>query len=241
MNTLFKPYRLINADEVQTLQRRFNTAIVHWNETYSTKCIQVQLTPTTANPIKEDEELFLLHHHNQSIALLENHYVSFITSALFDEQSISFNDAGHAVFMILIDDLFSLESVQKISNTTCINDWFYPGSPGLTLTLTHNQHRLNLYLDPDWIINQLPKPQKSMQALSPLKQALSAQVIHLDVQFESLYLSISQLLTLQIGDLIQTDHVLSAPLHLNHQQHSLFQVNAGQVQENKSIQLLRTS
>lgn len=265
MNAHFKPYRLIGAQELQTLTQRINNVLDSWNNDYAMHPINSCLKQVSRQPIRNIEENALLVHASQPLALLEGNYLALIKTSLFADESNCFNAAAEVLFNRLISQLLTLspELVQIDKNSTEMQEWFYPGAPGLVLTLkvtapsfttrevngldwdkqilvNNTTHRVTLYLHPSWVLPQLIPINKTTKPLSPLSDAFSNHVIHLSVELERLHLSTTQLVHLQVGDVIQTDHPLTLACWLKHQQQTLCQAEIGQIHEHKSIQLSRS-
>ncbi|MDI9817548.1 MULTISPECIES: FliM/FliN family flagellar motor C-terminal domain-containing protein [unclassified Legionella] len=235
-----KPYRLLSPHERQTLQQHFLKVIDQWNQEYPAKPIHCQLT--SAHKPEKPDKLRLLQQHERPLALVDSCYLSFMNDCHFLSTADCFDDVSENLFISLIKQLLTVEDPAWAMGSINTEDWFYPGSPCLALEFTSDHSHFDLYLHPEWVLAQLPDYQyQPASALGKLHDALAEEHLELQVVLEPFDLPVNQLLNLQVGDLIKTDHRLTLPLHLQHEQKIVATVDIGQNQTYKSIQLRKSS
>ncbi len=238
MMTTCKPYRLINETELQQFRQRFSAILATWNQAYSTQFIDYHLARPDPNKITGDFRFLL--NDNKPLALLSSNYLSFLKNSLFKDDSSCFDLTVEAFLLDLVKQLLAVESLELSPHFMIDTDeWFYYGAPSLMLTLQNEKDVMQLYPHPQWVLSQLPIYEPLAKPLNKLADALATQLLELTVELESLRLPINKLHNLKIGDVIQTDHPLSAPLSLQYQQQMICKVKVGQFQHHKSIQLTR--
>ena len=227
MKSPFKPYRLINGIERSLLQQRFEQQLLPWNEQHALfpLSIRLRLSPTTAPQ------------QNVCWAKAQATWctpdLSMIQNSLFGDESPCFHRVTETLFNALITDLFGDEPLDPIE------DWFYPGTPSLTLTFVSADQTKAVYLHPQWVIKALPAHQTAKQSTVSLHQALATQSIPLNVDLMPITLNVSDILRMQIGDLIKTDHPVTEPAALFYEQTSIASVEIGESNSYKSIQITR--
>lgn len=243
-----KPFRLINASELQHLQTCFDKRLAIWNDNYalhplscklsynpdhlSTKSMSRSVEPT----FRPHDLTALINHENQPIALCNQHDPCVIQQHVYGKNSTDFSDINETLFTSLLNQLFGTTSLQWRADAN-INDYLYTGSPGLALTIEST----TLYLHPQWVINALPQQRTAAEPVHLLNDALATQALPLQVALNPIPLRLSQIMHLQVGDVIQTDHPLSMPLLLKHGKETLCNVDIGDNHQTKTIQITRTS
>lgn len=238
-----KPFRLINCTELNTLKQRLNKNLQQWNEQYARFPLTCELS-STAMPI--DQFMFtslLRSEQQQPIALLLQHDISVISHSLFGNSDPCLYDISETLLLNLISTLLETSplQLQKTIPLTTDNEWFYNGSPSLLLTLHCDQHILHLALHHQWVLNTIPLAQTSTKPICPLNDALAEQVLQLNVVLDPLTLKLADVIRLCVGDVIKTDHPVTTPLKLSHYNKTICDVHLGEVNLNKSIQLMRSS
>lgn len=234
-----KPYRLINAKERNDLLVLFRERLKPWCDTYCYLPITLELNPVSKTHV-DSEQLSILNNQDNLLAL-EKNYISFLNLALFGRNSISFNSTSESLFLTLVNTLFGIETSILTRTKAPLADWIYAGSTCLLIQLECQGEMLNLYVNPHWVYQQLPSLQSGKSTLTPLHEALHQETLTLHLELKPLTLPIKQLLHLQIGDVLSSDHYFSEPLNLMHQNHCVAQADLGQSNHYKSIILKRTS
>lgn len=234
-----KPYRLINSKELSDLLFSFTEKLKPWCDTYCCLPITLQVNPTPKTYVA-CENLSIKNNQDYLVAL-EKNPLSFLNQALFGRDSTSFNSTSESLFLKLINTLFEVETCALTNTQPPLHDWFYAGSTCLLLQLECQGEILNLFINPHWVYQHLPSPQTSKTALTPLDEALNHENLTLHLELKPLELPLNQLLNLQIGDVLSTDHFLAQPLNLVHQHHCVAQADLGQSNHYKSIILKRSS
>jgi hypothetical protein len=240
MKTVFKSYRLISPKELDYFQQNFRQQVVNWSPLYASTELHVELRSAPKIAEDSDEKFLLITEGKKPIALLDNNYLELLKESLFSDKSPCFDQICSEIFVNFLKQILVFDSLEFGNNSTHPRDWFYPGSPCLVSRFSNETKGFNLYLHPNWILAQIPKQKPSLQALAKLDEVLTSKEILLTVELESLKLSLHKLLGLQVGDVIKTSHLISKPLLLRHQQQTLCEVEAGQIQHFKSVQLKRS-
>jgi flagellar motor switch/type III secretory pathway protein FliN len=234
-----KPYRLINAIELQQLNQQFKQELDTWNEEYCCTPLDMHLTMTPKN--YRVEQASMLQGHNDVLGCLEGDYLNVITHALFGSEQSSFHAASTELLLKLLNKFFQLEESMLQDYEEENPDWFYAGSTSVLLTFTSEQNNFTLIVNPDWVYQQLPALQKKAAPLSSLDEALAEQNIHLALELSSSNLSIKSLAGLQVGDVLSTKHPITKPLRVTRGKELFAEAELGQSASHKSIVLKRKS
>ncbi len=229
MNNTFKPFRLINASELDYFQQKFKQILANWNQLYAGKPLSMEISrlinkPTESNE-NSDKKLLLLS-NKKPLALLEKSYLTLVKESLFADQSLCFDKASAEILRFLLKELLAVETLEEVDDRTNPSNWFYSGSPCLLVKFGCINKSFNLYLHPDWVLNCLPKQKMSLPALAKLDEALASKELALTLELQTQKINLSKLLSLQVGDVIKTTHLISNPLIIRHQQQSVFEVES---------------
>ena len=219
MTLIFKPYRLINNVELQILQASFDKKLQHWNDMHALFPLSLQL--------------------NRTLETSEDQHLSVIKYSLFGDQSDCFNTQADTLFTTLLTQLFDTHTAAF--SRSPVDDWCYIGSPSLTLALHNAEGSLTLYLNPEWVLSALPTYSITKKATATIQQSLATQRLNLEVALTSLPLKLADIIRLRVGDVIKTDHSLSAPAQLTLQHKTICSVDIGASNACKSIQITRES
>ncbi len=237
MNSTCKPYRLINAQELNELQLAFEKNLQIWNEQYALFPLSCELTK---NPTPPTQTTCLMFYDNANAPLSivggEFEDRNIIKHHLFGDTSECFNTTSDALFIALINQLFDTQTLQ-LQTEPNLDEWFYHGSPCLALRL----NAITLYLHPQWVLNALPSYTKTQNPLINLTEAFDPQSIQLQVELNPASLRLNDVIHLQVGDVIKTDHPITTPLQLKQNQHLICTAEIGKTHSYKSIQLTRPS
>lgn len=246
MNLNAKPYRLINPNELMMLQEKFERIIQLWNDKHALLPLSCVLSHALT-PVSTHECTLLLDGANAQALLLNSDY-AIIKHSLFDDASDAFNAISQTLLMVLINELLGTTSLTQQSCPPSANkEWFYTGAPTLALILTNSTNgtclhpNITLYLHPQWVLCALPKNHNSKIKPIAIHKAIDTKKIDLQVALIPVPLPLKSMLNLRVGDVIKTDHPLTAPLHLNHQQQTVCHVDIGITNAYKSIQITRPS
>jgi len=210
----FKPYRLINDPELKMLQQEFDNKLQRWNDEHA-------MFPLTS----------ILGRSTQHADFTRD--LSIIKQSLFGDESNCFNALTETLFKELLNQLLGTQLLDPIE------DWFYTGTPALTLTLCCAGKTMTLYLHPQWVLNALASENNPKKPISTLHQALSAQHIDLHIELNPVPLKLTDIARLSVGDIIKTDHPITKPAKLSHQQKPICSVDIGESNSFKSIQIAR--
>lgn len=233
---MMKPFRLINAHELETIRQQFTQIINDWNATYSLYPLTLSLESLPKNYVLLDG--VMIYSALTPLALLDKAYVKSLNHCLFGEDAPCYDSTSEALLLILSDQLFKKQSCTL--KEAPIPNWSYPGSTGLILTLKTQTHQITLTLNPDWVYEQLPKNKALKTALSPIDETLGEEKITLSVDLNPINLPVNQLTSLQVGDVIVLSHPLSTPIRVTKNKQMIAQAELGLSSNQKSI-LLRTS
>lgn len=237
---MMKPYRLINSYEMEELNQHFTQVTQHWSDEYT-------LTPfisDLASPPKD----YAVHNglkilaDNQTIAIIEEQYLCVLNQILFGKNEPCFNSVSQELMLILLQKLLKSEQCNISKTTETIPNWFYKGSTCLLLTLsTNNNNNITITLNPEWVYQYLSPNTAVPTNFDSLGDALAEQVLTLSLDLIPLSLPINQLINIQIGDVIVTDHPITTPLRLTQNGQLVAQAELGQSLHHKSIVLKRSS
>ncbi len=240
MNSKFKPYRLINCTELRDLQQAFACKLQAWNDVHALFPLSCQLrrNPKLPGSLKFDN---LTNAANSGIALLDKSCLSLIKYSLFDDTSDCFDAVAESLFMALLSQLLGAAVLKETIEKWVIEDWFYTGAPTCALTLTCANESITIYLHPQWVSDALPSNYRSTKSPVTLHEALATQRLQLHVTLNPLPLKLADVIRLQVGDVIKTDHPITDPLALTHQQQTICNVDIGKLNTTKSILTSRKS
>ena len=236
MNSNYKPYRLINTQELLELQLAFEKKLQPWNEQYALFPLSCELTRNPTTPAIQNNAI-MFYDNAQPIALLPLvEERAIIKHHIFGDTSDCFNAISDMLFITLINQLVETQT-QQLQARPNVDEWFYQGSPCLALTL----NTIPLYLHPQWVINALPSYPKVQKTIANLTDALEPQPIQLHVELNPVSLQLNNILRLRVGDVIKTDHPITTPVQLKQNQHFICTAEIGETRSYKSIQLTRSS
>lgn len=250
---MIRPYRLINVQEMDELNQHLTQVIQDWNKEYALIPFDVHLTAPPKEYVVNQNVPILA--DNQTVATIEQHYLELINQLLFGENKPCFDSTSKDLFLILLCKLLKLEECTINNLTTPTPDWFYKGSTCLLLTLSihsSQDHTLNtkediplntltILLSPEWVYQSLAPYQNLKNNLASIDEALSERLLTLNLELNSLSLPINQLINLQIGDVITTEHPISTTLKLTQAEQLIAEAELGQSAFHKSIVLKRST
>lgn len=219
---LIKPYRLINDIELAWLQKKIQLALQEWNDTHALFPLSCKLSLAPTTTLNDDEW-----------ATAQLSQLSVIKHCLFGDNSNCFNHSAKTLFLKLLNTLFGTQLPDPKK------DWFYTGSPSLTLTLRCINKTMALYLNPQWVLATLPSTHVNEKPVSTLQEALSSKRVQLQVELTPLRLKLTDVMQLNTGDVIKTDHPIHEPAYLSHQKKHLCNVDIGQSNSFKTIKITR--
>lgn len=230
MNSKCKPYRLINCTELSALKQDFEHALQAWNKVHALFPLSCHLSRNPKRP------------NSRELDDMDKSRLSLIKYSLFGDKSDCFDTVANALFSSLLEQLSgSSTCMLNRDSTHTMTDWFYTGAPTLGLMLTCAGETTTLFMDPQWVLDALPATDCSKKSIIPLDDALATQALDLHVTLNPLPLKLADILRLQVGDLIKTDHPIAEPMTLTYQQQTICNVNIGKSNVNKSILTTRTS
>ena len=96
---------------------------------------------------------------------------------------------------------------------------------------------MTLYLHPQWVLQALPPHEIVQKPTGNLHDALDPQLLHWHVELSPVSLQLEDMIRLQVGDVIRTDHPLTMPLLLKNNQQTVCHVEIGETNHYKSIQI----
>lgn len=233
-----KPYRIMNAIELEQIKKQCSEVIQSWRETYCLYPLDFIMTPPEKG--KRPEMMYPIQQNNSPVAFIEKSALSFTNWVLFGEDLPAFNECSKELLFLFIQSLFSNENCLMKEEETVLPDWFYPGSTSLILTLFSHGKTLDLIISPEWVHNKLPQ-KNNKESLSPgsLDEALDQITIQLSLQLAPMTIPLEQLIHLQKGDLLVTDHSLLNPIQIVHTHQPIAEAELGSSASHKSIILTR--
>jgi hypothetical protein len=229
-----KPYRLLSNKELNHIQTLFDLRFRDWNQRYAQSPLTFSLQKASKlNPLHNPIGM-------STDALVEKDLFSLISISLFGEEHDAFEPVCRQLGTTLFESLLQKENL-SLDNTPKPQDWIYKGSTCLFLEIGCENKRISCLLSPEWVQTQLSQTLKSSKApLATLNDALKEHLLPLDVTLNPIRLHLKQILLLQKGDLIKTDHMLHEPLCLKQGKSTLAHVQLGQNNNQKSI-IIRSS
>ncbi len=236
---MIKPFRLISSSELTELNMHFTQVIDDWNQEYAMTHLVFKLELPPHDFIFH-EGLTICREDNQ-LAIVEKHYVDVFNHILFGENKSCFNSISQGLLLILLNRLLKMEECCLTETKPLAPNWFYRGSTCLFLTLGASPNTVRIILSPDWVYQNLSPYQKVKHHLSSLDDAMAEETLNIEVTLLPVSLPIEQLLTIQVGDVLITDHPLATPLRVTHHDQVLAQAELGQSTQQKSILLKRSS
>lgn len=232
---MIRPYRIINAIELQQLQQLFNQRVHQWSEEYSICPLNIELIlPPREYSLDSGS---YIQSNAYTAAVIPLNYLDAVANWLFGIAHPSFHDSCESLSSLLFNHIFDLD----YSNVTTLveaPDWFYPGSTSLLLLINDGTTQLKCTLSPDFVYQLLPRCALTHQ-LGSLDEALAEQTVALTVALERFNIPLSHLMNLSPGDVIASDHPLTAPLKLIQNNYLLSDVELGQSLNYKSIIIKR--
>lgn len=243
MNKQYKPFRLINNLELQKLKHDFDKKLQAWNQQYALLPLSFSLIANQKPNVANAEYIFVA--DTQVIAFLPVQDLSVLKHCLFDDASDCFKDIGETMLLVLFRQLFERPSLQQSllddNRNFLYDEWFYTGSPTVSLTLEAGTHSLTVYLHPQWVLQALPMMKPSQKSRGDLQAALDSQKLHCQVEFNSITLQLESLVHLKPGDVVTIDHTLGSPLTLKHGQQTVCHVEPGEINSFKSIKIVSST
>lgn len=233
---MMKPYRLINTLELETLTQHFTKVIDLWNSTYSLYPLTLSLSLPPKNYVILDK--VMVYSALTPLALVDTQYIKPMNQLLFGEDAPCYSPTSEALFLVLLEQLFKKQPC--CLRQSPLPNWCYPGSTCLILTLKAHTQQITLVLSPDWVYEQLPKSDALKTVLSPIDETLGREKVTFNIELNPINLPVSQLVSLQVGDVIELSHLLTAYVHVTKNKQVIAQGELGLSSNQKSIQL-RTS
>lgn len=228
-----KPYRLINASEMQELHQHFSQVLQQWNDEYCVSPLSLHCVTTSKNYHAINAAMI------PDLALVEGDYLSVINQALFGNDKPCFNLASQKLWITLLNNLFKTEQCDLPQSIQENPRWFYAGSTSLSLTLCCNENNFTLILNPDWVYQQLPESKVMQSELHSLNDALAEQTVSLCLELVPSTLSVKNITDIQVGDVLSTNHPLTSTLRVTRGNQLFAQAELGQSSQHKSILLKR--
>lgn len=236
---MIKPFRLISSSEMTELNRHFLQVINDWNQEYAMTPLFISLEAPPSDYVVPDG--FAINSDDNQLAVVDKDYLDVFNHILFGENHSCFSAISRELLFILLNRLLKTEECSIAETKPLAPNWFYRGSTCLLLTLSANHNTVKIILSPDWVYQQLSPYQTIKQELCSLDDALGEEIVNLEVTLLPVNLPIEQLLAIQVGDVLVTDHLISDSLNITHNAQVLAQADLGQSIQHKSILLKRSS
>jgi flagellar motor switch/type III secretory pathway protein FliN len=246
---MMRPYRLINFQEMNELKQHFSQVLQDWNHAYALTPFVCHLA-TLPKDYEVPQSLNIIA-DKQSLALIGEHYLALTNQILFGENKPCFNTASQELIRVLLSNLLKREQGTLNETKLPTPDWFYKGSTSLLLTLNNSTspntgeksalNTITIILSPDWVYQSLPPNKLRENSCASLDEALADRVLNLNLELDPLRLPINQLLNIQIGDVIATDHPIKSALRLTQNEQLIAEAELGKSAFHKSIVLKRSS
>ncbi|CEG57452.1 FliM/FliN family flagellar motor C-terminal domain-containing protein [Legionella fallonii] len=235
---MIKPFRLISSSEMAQFKAHFAQVLDDWNAEYAMTPLALSITAPPHDYIAHDG--LTIFNENNHLAIVEEHYLSVFNQTLFSENHSCFNAISQKLMLMLVSRLLKIEECSITETIQSSPSWFYKGSTCLFLTLHAHHNNVTFILNPAWVYQHLSPYQKATHDLCFLDDALAEEALKVEVTLLPFNLPIEHLLTIQVGDVLVTDHPTSTPLQVIHQGELLTQADLGQSSQQKSILLKRS-
>lgn len=239
MKESIKPFRLINCVEIKQLNDEFTERLIHWNDQYALLPLSGQITQ--ADGIMFNKGHILYYDAQQPVVLISQEIIPLIKTSLFKDLNSCFDTISCTALRTLLVSLTQLPTIQEQTHKSMTfnpESWFYKGAPTLAYSLKLDTHLAHIILSPEWVLNKLPLLKKNNQPLNDLEEALGPQQIKCNVQLDAIRLKLNDIINLKVGDVIKTDQKCTTSFTLKQIQQSICQVDLGEHQQFKSIQIV---
>lgn len=234
-----KPYRLINSLELVKLSLHVQPIVEQWSNDYCLMPLTMELFLPHKNYVPKEQ--FLITLANMPLASISQNYTEVLNQALFGVNKPCFNATSQELILTLLNLILKTEDVSLTAAPSSTQDWFYRGSTSLILNIHTATDHFTITLHPDWVYQNIPFLQATANNLKKLDDAVAYHNLALNLELTSITLPLHQLVSLKAGDVIATDHPISAPVHLKQQDQVVAQADLGQSSQYKSIILKRFS
>lgn len=237
---MIKPFRLISSSEMTELNMHFMQVIDDWNQEYAMTPLLINLEAPPYDYVMHHDGFSIINADDQ-LAVVDKEYLDVLNLVLFGENNSCFNAVSRELLLLLLNRFLKTEECSISETKSLPPNWFYRGSTCLFLTLSANQNTIKIILSPDWVYQNLSPYQTVKYDLCSLDEALEDELVNIEVTLLPVKLPIEQLLTIQVGDVLVTDHLLSDSLRVTHKDQVLAQADLGQSLQQKSILLKGSS
>ena len=235
---MIRPYRLINASEMQLLNQHFSQVIQQWCDKYALNPLSFELKAPNDQEHFNNNISITSTENNTVMGLIEENYLDVVHYILFGEiQDASFNTINQDLFLLLLEKTFKVKACTMDQQPENSHLWFYKGSTCLLLILSSGEYKLRVLLDPEWVYQFLSTKENVKNKLDSLEDALANEVLDLNVVLLPLNLPLSHLLGIQAGDVLTTDHPIFTPLKFVHKEQIIAEGRLGQTESHKSLSL----
>lgn len=236
MTSHLKAFRLVNDREISLIERTFAQRLAQWNEEQALFPLSCHLSRSPAKPLPANSERRFVGEY----ALMTGNDLSVIKHSLFGDVSASFDEIAHIRLITFLDHLLDVSSSGHAAASDSSQEWFYTGSPSLTLHLHAATYTMALHLHPYWVLDTLPRIDKKPALQGTIQKALGTERLLCQIELTAISLPLEALVQLKVGDVIRSDHAITTPLILKHQHKTICHVRLGTDNHKKSIQIEST-
>jgi hypothetical protein len=248
MNKRIKPFRLLSKCELLELEHYFINKLVAWNKQNALRPLSCHLE-TNLRLKPDHNEWSFFTSKEQPIALVDKTKLDVLKQCVFGNSSPCFDSANQTIMRQLLSQLVGIDvgwalAQQVDSNNNGVGprpnlheEWFYHGAPTVALNLMVDKEALVFYIHPQWVIKFFPKPLQEQKRKSDLQRAVETEIVHCQVELQACSLKIQDTMSLQVGDVIKTNHPLFTSALFKHKHDVISQVLLGKTQQYKSIQI----
>lgn len=228
-----KHYHLINAMELKQLSQQLLDNLQLWNFEYSLNPIALELNTVGKKEVLQSSK-HIIDDSYQPLALLTDGFVSLLNYSLFNEDEPFFTSVSEELISHLINQLLKTQASRLIESYS-IPNWIYPGTSCLKLTLKCGHYEQSCFLNPNWVHQRLPLNKNSRSKLTSLEEVLKEEFIVLNSDLLPVPIPLNQLLDIQVGDVLLTDHKQNTPIQLKHEAKTFALAELGKNLESKSL------
>jgi hypothetical protein len=229
-----RPYRFINTFELNQINKRFQQIIEHWNNDFSLHPIHLAVRLPSLYEA-ENIRWSISNSLFQPLAVSNTKIHELLNYCLFGELNSYFDQLSDELFLSLMSQLLNSDSCFYERLDQVNYDWIYQGSPCLLVQLNCQSHQLALLLNPSWVHKNLLPLSTKQPTTYVLEELLGKKLLTMRAELNPMKIPFNQLVDLQIGDVLLTDHGINQPIRLLQKEKPFASADLGQMLENKSL------
>lgn len=235
-----KPYRLVNQSELAALSARLEPMRQLLFQ-YAADC-EIRLTKS----VKTIKQSVIVFSDNQSLlAMVEAEQCDAFAAKMLKttDKHPLYRQFAIKVLSLALNAFFAIDHITAIEQSQIDNhfesNWLYRGAPLLSIEIELDGCPIELTINPDWLIAQLPPVSESEIALAKPAEILSSQPVKLTANLSAFHCRLNTLMALQVGDVLQTAHPVTKELDVMATNKTLIaKAIPGRINRAKAIQII---